>query len=105
MAYSVTPLSGINLASTQPTNPSSYHASTTSATQVPTFGPLGTQVFGSDGKRYVFAKAAGVITPSAACSVSAADFSVVADTAGTYTSASADTLASGQYAWFSKASV
>lgn len=99
MAYSVTPLSGVALATTTTTNLNS------AGTAIPTFGPLGTQVFGSDGKRYVFAKAAGAISPSAACSVSAADFSVVADTAGTYTSASADTLASGQYAWFSKASV
>jgi hypothetical protein len=99
MAYSVTPLSGVALATTTTTNTNS------AGTAIPTFGPLGTQVFGSDGKRYVFAKAAGTITPSAACSVSAVDFTAVADTGGTYDCGAADTVVAGDYAWFGKASV
>lgn len=98
MAYSIEPLSGINLVGTTTTNTNS------AGTEIPTFGPLGTQVFGSDGKRYVFAKAGGAITASTAtCSINASTF-VATGSAGTYTSP-AVTLASGDYAWFAATSV
>ena len=98
MAYSVTPLSGVNLVSTTTTNPNS------ASVQIPTFGPLGTQVFGSDGKRYVFAKASEAVTASTAtCSINASTF-VVTASGGSYTSP-AVTLASGDYAWFAATSV
>ena len=98
MAYTITPLSGVNLVSTTTTNPNS------AGTAVPTFGPLGAEVFGSDGKRYVFAKAGGAITASTAtCSINASTF-VVTGSGGSYTSP-AVTLASGDYAWFAATSV
>ena len=98
MAYSIEPLSGINLVSTTTTNTNS------AGTAIPTFGPLGTQVFGSDGKRYVFAKAGAAVTASTAtCSINASTF-VVTASGGSYTSP-AVTLASGDYAWFAATSV
>jgi hypothetical protein len=98
MAYSIEPLSGINLVSTTTTNPNS------AGTEIPTFGPLGTQVFGSDGKRYVFAQAGAAVTASTAtCSINASTF-VVTASGGSYTSP-AVTLASGDYAWFAATSV
>ena len=99
MAYTITPLSGVNLVSTTTTNPNS------AGTAIPTFGPLGTQVFGSDGKRYVFAKAGASLSASTAtCTVNASTFVVTTATDGAYTSP-AVTLASGDYAWFAHSSV
>ena len=96
--YSIEPLSGINLNTTTVTNTNS------AGTAIPTFGPLGTQVFGSDGKRYVFAKAGAAVTASTAtCSINASTF-VVTASGGSYTSP-AVTLASGDYAWFAATSV
>ena len=96
--YSVTPLSGINLNGVTTTNPNSAN------TAIPTFGPLGTQVFGSDGKRYVFAKAgANIAASTAVCDINTTTF-VVAATGGSYTSPTV-AVASGEYAWFGKASV
>ena len=98
MAYTITPLSGVNLVSTTTTNPNS------AGVEIPTFGPLGAEVFGSDGKRYVFAKAGGAITASTAtCSINASTF-VVTASGGAYTSP-AVAVASGEYAWFSATSV
>jgi hypothetical protein len=98
MTYSVTPLSGVNLDYTTTTNLNS------AAVEIPTFGPLGTQVFGSDGKRYVFAKAGAAVTASTAtCSINASTF-VVTASGGTYKSP-AIALASGDYAWFAATSV
>lgn len=98
MAYTITPLSGVNLVSTTTTNLNS------AGTAIPTFGPLGAEVFGSDGKRYVFAKAGAAITASTAtCSINASTF-VATGSAGSYTSP-AVTLASGDYAWFAATSV
>ena len=98
MAYTTTPLSGVNLVSTTTTNPNS------AGTAIPTFGPLGAEVFGSDGKRYVFAQAGAAITASTAtCSINASTF-VVTGSGGSYTSP-AVTLASGDYAWFAATSV
>ena len=98
MAYTITPLSGVNLVSTTTTNPNS------AGVEIPTFGPLGAEVFGSDGKRYVFAKAGAAITASTAtCSINASTF-VATGSGGAYTSP-ATALVSGDYAWFSAASV
>lgn len=99
MAYSINPLSGIALNTTTPIS-----FTNDGGTTVPAFGPLGTQVFGSDGKRYVFAQAGGAITASTAtCSVNASTF-VATGSAGSYTSP-AVALVSGDYAWFAATSV
>jgi hypothetical protein len=98
MAYTITPLSGVDLVNLTTTNTNS------AGTAIPTFGPLGAEVFGSDGKRYVFAKAGAAITASTAtCSINASTF-VVTASGGSYTSP-ATTMASGDYAWFSATSV
>jgi hypothetical protein len=96
--YSVTPIAGIDLNGVTTTNPNS------AGTKIPTFGPLGTQVFGSNGLRFVFAKAGATISASTTvCDINASTF-VVAATGGSYTSPTV-ALATGDYAWFSKASV
>lgn len=65
---------------------------------------IGTEVFASDGKIYVFAKANASITASTTvCSVDPATFLATAS-AGSYTSP-ATNMVSGDYGWFSKASV
>jgi hypothetical protein len=65
---------------------------------------LGTQVFGSDGRRYVYAQANAVITASTAvCTVNATTFLVTA-TGGSYRSP-AVAMAAGDRGWFSAASV
>ena len=102
MAYSITPLSGINLNTTTPISFAYTNGAT--AESIPAFGPLGAETFGSDGKRYVFAQAGEAITASTAtCSINTTTF-VATGSAGTYM-APPVTLASGDYAWFSKASV
>mgnify|MGYP003659246995 CR=1 FL=1 len=98
MAYSVLPIAGIDL-----TNISNYNDNS-AGTEVPTQGPLGLQTFGSDGLRYVFAQAGAAITASlATCTVNASTF-VATASGGTYLSP-ATAMASGDYGWFSKASV
>jgi len=98
MAYSTLPIAGVDLVSVQTANLNS------AGTAVPTFGPLGAETFGSDGKRYVFAKAGAAITASTAtCSINASTF-VVTASGGAYTSP-AVAVASGEYAWFSATSV
>jgi hypothetical protein len=98
MAYSTLPIAGVDLTSVQTTNLNS------AGTAVPTFGPLGAETFGSDGKRYVFAQAGAAITASTAtCSINASTF-VVTASGGAYTSP-AVAVASGEYAWFSATSV
>lgn len=65
---------------------------------------LGSQVWGSDGKLYVYGQANASITASTtACTVNATTFLVTAS-GGSYTSP-AVAMASGDRAWFSKASV
>ena len=96
MAYSVTPLAGIDL------------VNTVTAVQITAGYPinqlLGVQVFGSDGLRYVFGKANASITASTtACTVNATTFLVTAS-GGSYTSP-ATGMVTGDYGWFSKASV
>jgi len=98
MSYNITPTSGINLDDKVATNPNS------AGTGVPVNGPLGSQVFGSDGKRYVLGVAGAAVTASTAtCSINASTF-VVTPSAGAYLSP-AVALASGDYAWFSATSV
>ena len=97
MAFTITPLAGIDLSNNAQTNPNS------AGTAVPTFGPTGAEVFGSDGFRYVFAVAGAAIGASTAtCSINASTF-VATPSAGTYLSGAS--MASGDYGWFSKASV
>jgi len=96
MAYSVTPLVGIDL------------VNTVTAVQITAGYPinqlLGVQVWGSDGLLYVFGKANATITASTTvCTVSATTFLVTA-TGGSYTSP-ATGMVTGDYGWFSKASV
>jgi hypothetical protein len=65
---------------------------------------LGAQIFGSNGRLYVYGQANASITASTtACTVNATTFLVTAS-GGSYTSP-ATALASGDRAWFSKASV
>jgi len=67
-------------------------------------GPLGMEVFASDGKRYVYAKAGASITASTTvCTVNPSTFAATAS-GGTYTSPPA-VMASGEYGWFGIASV
>ena len=65
---------------------------------------LGTQAFGSDGKLYVYAVAgADIAADTAVCDVDPDTFEVAA-TGGAYASPNVD-VATGNYAWFGKASV
>ena len=98
MAYTITPLIGIDFNNIVNTNTNS------AGTAIPTFGPLGAEVFGSDGKIYVLAQANATITATTtACTINTTTFLVTAS-GGSYTSP-AVALASGDVAWFSKASV
>ena len=98
MAYTVLPIAGVDLANTTATNPNS------AGTSIATFGPLGAETFGSDGFRYVFAQAgAAIAASSATCIINASTFQVTLGATGTYLSGAS--MASGDYGWFSKASV
>ena len=102
MSYSVLPISGVDLNGV--TNISFAYVNGTTAVSIPSFGPLGAETFGSDGKRYVFAQAGAAITASTAtCTINASTF-VATGSGGSYTSP-AVALASGDYAWFSATSV
>ena len=99
MTYSVTPISGVNLTSATQTQLASD-----GTTLIPAMGPLGNEVFGSDGKRYVFAKAGNTFTAGeTSCSISPTTF-VATSTGGSYI-APAVALLSGEYGWFGVASV
>jgi hypothetical protein len=99
MAYTVLPIAGVLLNTTTPIEFTNDNGGT-----VPAFGPLGAETFGSDGLRYVFAKAAATIAPSTtACSIDTTAFTVTAS-GGSYISP-AVSLVSGDYGWFGKASV
>lgn len=98
MAYTITPLIGIDFNNTVTTNLNS------AGTAVPTIGPLGAEVFGSDGRIYVLAQAnASIPASTAVCDINATTF-LVAASGGAYKSP-AVALVSGDVAWFSKASV
>lgn len=97
MAFSVTPLVGIDL--TNVVTAASITAGQQVANQL-----LGVQVWGSDGLRYVFGKANATITASTtSCDINTTTF-LVAASGGAYTSP-AYGMVTGDYGWFSKASV
>jgi len=97
MAFTTLPIAGVDLVDTQTV---ADIASTGSVN----FGPLGVQTFANDGLRYVWAIAGAAITASTTtCSINASTF-VATASAGTYTSPTT-AMASGDYGWFSKASV
>lgn len=99
MAYSVTPISGVNLTSATQTQIASD-----GSTLIPAMGPLGNEVFGSDGKRYVFAKAGNDFTAGeTSCTVSPTTF-VATSTGGSYVAPTV-ALLTGEYGWFGVASV
>jgi hypothetical protein len=94
MAYSTLPIAGCDLVNPQ----------TVTSPDQPSFGPLGAETFASDGKRYVYAQAGAAITASTTtCSVNASTF-IATPSAGTYAGPLV-AMASGDYGWFSKASV
>jgi hypothetical protein len=98
MAFTTLPIAGIDLNDTQTV------AEQTAQSGLVTFGPLGAETFASDGLRYVWAKAGEAITASTAtCSINTTTF-VATASAGNY-KAPSTTMASGDYGWFSKASV
>ena len=95
--FTVSDLTGADLVTIIPT------ADLTSLAQRPA-ARLGTQVWGSDGKLYVYGQANASITASTAvCTVSATTFLVTAS-GGAYTSP-ATAMVSGDQGWWSKASV
>ena len=97
MAYTVLPIAGVDLNNVANTNTNS------AGTAISTFGPLGAETFGNTGFRYVFAQAGAAIGASTAtCTINASTF-VATPSAGTYLSGAS--MASGDYGWFSKASV
>jgi len=97
MSFSVTPLVGIDLDNV-------VTAASITAGQAVANQLLGVQVWGSDGKRYVFAKANATIAASTAvCDINTTTF-LVAATGGTYLSP-AQGMVTGDFGWFSKASV
>ena len=97
MTFSVTPLVGIDLDNV--VTAASIAAGQQVANQL-----LGVQVWGSDGKRYVFAKANATIAASTAvCDINTTTF-LVAATGGSYLSP-ATGMVTGDFGWFSKASV
>jgi len=98
MAFSTLPIVGVDLVDTQTVAEQALQSG------LVTFGPLGAETFASDGLRYVWAKAGEAITASTAtCSINTTTF-VATASAGTY-KAPTTTMASGDYGWFSKASV
>ena len=98
MAFSTLPIAGVDLVDTQTVAEQALNSG------LVTFGPLGTETFASDGKRYVWAKAGETIAASTAtCSINTTTF-VATGSAGTYAGPTV-AMASGDYGWFSKASV
>ena len=101
MAYSTLPIAGVDLNSVTPE--SFQYTNGTTAIDIPAFGPLGTQTFGNDGKRYVFAKAGAAIGSSnTTCSINASTF-IAAASGCTYVSS--ESMASGDFGWFAATSV
>jgi hypothetical protein len=97
MAYSTLPIVGVDLVDTQTVAEQALNGG------VVTFGPLGTETFASDGKRYVWAKAGVAIAASSATVVINASTFAATLGAGSYFTAAS--MASGDYGWFSIASV
>jgi hypothetical protein len=97
MVFSVTPQIGFDLNNTVLATDIASGARTIPAN-------LGEQVFGSDGKLYVFAKANASIPASTAANTVSASTFLVTLTGGSYTSP-ATAMVAGDYGWFSKPSV
>lgn len=96
--FTVTPVVGVDL---NTITTAADIAANTGAEDAP---QLGAQVFGSDGRRYVYAQANATITASTAvCAVNATTF-LVAASGGSYRSPNVN-MASGDRGWFSAASV
>ena len=89
MAYSVTPLAGIDL--------TNIEAGALVGNQ-PKFGPLLAQCFASDGSIYMYAKATTVIGANTA-TVAIANTGLASATGGVWLSP-ATAMAIGDYAWF-----
>jgi len=101
MSYSITPTSGINLDDVVQATTQVIGATTVT---IPANGPAGSQVWASDGKRYVLARAGAAITASTAtCSINASTF--VATASGGLYASPAVAVASGDFAWFAATSV
>ena len=97
MTHSVNPILGVDLDRV-------YTAAEIAATEDLGTHALGQQVWGDDGKLYVFAEANAAISASTAvCDVNASTF-LVAATGGAYTSP-ATAMADGDQGWFFKDSV
>lgn len=95
--YSVTPQIGFDLVNTILATDIASGARTVPVN-------LGEQVFGSDGRLYVFAKAnASISASTAVCTVSPTTFLATAS-GGAYTSP-ATAMSTGDYGWFWKVSV
>jgi hypothetical protein len=97
MAYSTLPIAGVDLVDTQTVAEQALNGG------VVTFGPLGAETFASDGKRYVWAVAGTAIAASTATVVINASTFAATLGAGSYFTATS--MASGDYGWFSIASV
>ena len=96
MAKVITPLVGASLSKVDST-------ATFPSGKAPPFA-IGSQVLADDGLIYVYAKAnASIPASTAVCTINASTFLATAS-GGSYTSP-ATALVSGDYAWFSKASV
>lgn len=94
----VTPLIGANLDNTN------ISTSAQRAAGIPASARLLDQVFGSDGKLYVYAEANASISASTEVCTIAAATGLATATGGSYTSPATE-LSVGDRAWFSKASV
>jgi hypothetical protein len=95
--FSITPLTGFDLVNI--TSAASIVAGTQKATP-----QLGVEVFGNDGKRYVYAQAnASIPASTTTCTVAPATFLATA-TGGAYTSP-ATAMVTGDCGWFGAASV
>jgi hypothetical protein len=96
--FTVTPVAGCDLATI------TLAADVTGNTGAEDAPQLGTQVFGSNGRIFVYAQANATISASTSvCTVNATTFLVTAS-GGAYTSP-AVAMASGDRGWFSRAGV
>ena len=107
MAYSVSHVIGCDLNNPVPVSFSFTNGSP--AVTIPNCGPLGMEVFGSDGRLYVLAQAAGAITAGvtnvAITNTGVSPTFQATSGAGSYTYPGSTNLVSGDVAWFYKASV
>lgn len=96
--FTVTPISGVDL------NTITLAADVGPSSGAEDAPQLGTQVFASNGRRYIYGQAAASITASTAvCLINATNFTVAAS-GGSATSPAVN-MATGDRGWFSVASV